>query len=75
MNEELKEEGIVVSTSDGYAEIQLVENDNCEDCSAKLFCKPQEDNSKNLTIKNNDSLIIGDKVSKYLRKYSAKSFT
>ena len=63
MNEELKEEGIVISTDDEYAEVQLIENDNCEECTAKLFCKPREsDNSKSLTVKNNDGLTVGDKV-------------
>jgi sigma-E factor negative regulatory protein RseC len=62
MQEELKEEGIVVNTHDGYAELKLIENDNCEECSAKLFCKPKEDNSKSLTVKNKDGLTIGDKV-------------
>lgn len=39
--EELIEEGIVVGAKKGSAEIILVNSDNCEECSAKLFCKPR----------------------------------
>ena len=62
MKEELIEHGIVLKSENGYAEVQLVENDSCEECTAKIFCKPHEDNSKKLTIKDITGLTAGDKV-------------
>lgn len=42
-NESIIEKGIVLSAADGLAEITLMQSDACEDCSAKIFCKPSEE--------------------------------
>ena len=63
MNEELTEQGIVVQSEEGITEIELLSNDNCEECSAKLFCKPREDSSRILQVTNLTKLSKGDKVS------------
>lgn len=63
MNEELVEHGIVVKTENGFAEVELLGNDNCEECSAKLFCKPREDKSRTLKLTNSINLKNGDNVS------------
>lgn len=63
MQEEIVEHGTVINSSDEFLEIQLDENDNCHDCSAKLFCNPQKDSSKILKVKNNSTYNTGDKVS------------
>ena len=62
MQEELTEKGIVVNSQDGFVEIELLENDNCEECSAKLYCSPKKDSSKTLKIRNNSNYSKGDKV-------------
>ena len=62
MHEELIEEGIVLKSNDGIAEIALLENDNCEECSAKLFCKPQEGETKILTVSDPLGSLPGDEV-------------
>ena len=49
MNEELVEQGIVQKSDNGFTEIELVANENCEECSAKLFCNTNK-NSKNILI-------------------------
>lgn len=63
MNEELIEQGIVLKSEEGISEIELFSNENCEECSAKLFCKPREDSSRILQVTNPIKLNKGDKVS------------
>lgn len=63
MKEEILEEGIVVNAGNGFIEIELTENDKCDDCSAKLFCNPSDQKSKKLIIENNSDLQPGDHVS------------
>lgn len=62
MNEELIEEGIVVKSENGYADIILLTKESCEECSAKIICKPKDDSSRILNIKNNCGAQKGDKV-------------
>ena len=62
MQEEIKEEAIIVKINNGYCDILLKENDNCEECSAKLFCKPKDEDTKSLTIKNDNNFKVGDKI-------------
>lgn len=53
MNDEiLVEEGVVISSQNGFAEISLIKSEYCEDCSAKIICKPVGE--KNQTIKVTD---------------------
>jgi positive regulator of sigma E activity len=63
MREEILEEGTVVRVNNGFVEIELEENDKCDDCSAKLFCNPSDQKSKKLIIENNSDLHTGDHVS------------
>lgn len=67
--EELIEEGIVISASNpdkvgtnGFAEIVLTKNDNCENCSAKILCTPSDNNSKTLRVIDNFNTKPGDIV-------------
>ena len=46
MNEQLIEQGIVLSSENGTAEIAISEKGECSECSAKIFCKPGKDNSR-----------------------------
>jgi sigma-E factor negative regulatory protein RseC len=63
MSEELTEQGIVVKSEDGITEIELLSNENCEECSAKLFCKPREDSARILQVTEPAKLKEGDLVS------------
>ena len=63
MNEELIEEGIVLKSENGFTEIALSKNTNCKDCSAKLFCKPSEDSSRIIKVKDSNKFNSGDKIS------------
>ena len=63
MDEQLTEQGIVLKSENGFTEIELLANENCEECSAKLFCKPKEDSSRILKVNNSLGIAKGDKVS------------
>ncbi len=62
MTEELIEHGIVKKSENGLTEIELIGNDNCEECSAKLFCNPKNDSKKILSINTSSKYKIGDEV-------------
>ena len=63
MKEEITEQGIVISSENGIAEVALLESDNCEECSAKIICKPKADNEKILTVIDEFNASPGDEVS------------
>ncbi|MCU0342509.1 MAG: SoxR reducing system RseC family protein [Ignavibacterium sp.] len=60
--EELYEDGIVKEASDGIAEIVISDSDHCEECSAKVYCKPGSSNERSLTVKDPFGVQPGDKV-------------
>lgn len=62
MHEILKEKGIVESCNDTNIEIAIHSSDDCEECTAKLFCKPTFDNKNILSVNTNDKFQIGDSV-------------
>ena len=62
MNEELFEEGIVIKSGGGVAEIALKENDACEECSAKIFCSPKENKIRTLKVGDPFGTSPGDEV-------------
>ncbi len=59
--EEFFEEGIVANVKDGIATIFIIEEGSCEDCGAKIFCKPTDD-KKTLTVKDPFGVAAGDRV-------------
>lgn len=62
MNEELVEEGIVVKSENGFVDIKLLPNYACEECTAKIICKPKKDSSRILNVKNTCGVQKDDKV-------------
>ena len=60
--EELVEEGIVVRAANGYIDVELISSGECEHCSAKLICKPKDDTSNILHLKDNIQVKPGDRV-------------
>ena len=61
-DEVLIEEGIVISTEKGFAEISLIKNQNCSDCSAKIICKPGGGESQIIKVSDPYGTNIGDIV-------------
>lgn len=62
MQEKVTEKGIVVNSANGFVEIELLSNDNCEECSAKIFCSPNTDKKKILKINTASDFNKGEKV-------------
>lgn len=62
MQEELVEQGVIINSKNGYIDIELLENENCEECSAKLFCNPSSKSTKWLKVKNSNYFEKGEKV-------------
>ena len=61
-NEELIEEGIVKESKNGIATIVISKSDYCEECSAKLYCKPGSSDDRSLIVKDPLGVTPGDKV-------------
>jgi sigma-E factor negative regulatory protein RseC len=60
--EELTEEGIVKASKDGIAEIIISDSNHCEECSAKIYCKPGNEKFRTLLAKDPFNSDAGDKV-------------
>src|SRR4030042_6648490 len=61
-SEEIVEEGIVISVMGSDVEVELSGNENCNECSARLFCKPKTDKSNVLKLKDVLDVKAGDVV-------------
>ncbi len=63
MVEELVEEGIVIRSSGGYAEVALTDVSRCENCSSKLFCGVNHNGDESiLRVEDSIGLKPGDEV-------------
>ena len=60
--EELYEEGIVKEAKDGIAIISIQNSDKCEECTAKIYCKPGSSEGRSLTVRDSYGVHPGDKV-------------
>ncbi|MFA7289524.1 MAG: SoxR reducing system RseC family protein [Melioribacteraceae bacterium] len=62
MSELLIEEGIVVSSKNGLADIEIMDSENCEKCSAKIICKPSDSERRRIKAIDPYNVRIGDSV-------------
>jgi len=62
LSEQITEKGIVTSKKENLLEIIIAESENCNDCSAKLFCKPASGNNKSVFVKDTIGCRVGDTV-------------
>jgi len=60
--EELYEEGIVKESGNGFATVIISNSDHCEECTAKLYCKPGNSNQRSLIAADPYGAHPGDKV-------------
>ena len=51
-SEEIVEKGLVKSAINGISKLEVLENGDCEDCSAKVFCSTKSGNSKVVSANN-----------------------
>ncbi|MCX7610449.1 MAG: SoxR reducing system RseC family protein [Ignavibacterium sp.] len=61
-NEELVEEGIVKLSNNGIAEVIISNSGHCEECSAKIYCKPGNSSERTLIVRDPFGAKAGDKV-------------
>lgn len=61
-DEEIIENGIVISSKNGIAQVALIKNDNCEECTAKIFCNPSAADDKVLEAIDTIGAKSGDSV-------------
>lgn len=62
MAELITETGVVTNKDGNILEVTLAENEYCEDCSAKIFCKPKSDKKKSVLVKDTIGCELGDTV-------------
>ncbi|QQS36189.1 MAG: SoxR reducing system RseC family protein [Ignavibacteriales bacterium] len=74
--EELFEEGTVIESGNGFAVINILDKEKCEECSAKVYCKPSSSEGRQLKVKDPLGAKPGDnvKVSIEGRKILSASF-
>jgi len=56
------ETGIIVNINDNIADIELLENDLCHSCGARMICRPGDLGKRILKLKNTLNAKIGDKI-------------
>jgi len=60
--EEIYEEGIVKESGGGIAVISIQDTDKCNECGARIYCKPGSLEGRNLTVQDHYGLNPGDRV-------------
>lgn len=61
-SEVIVEEGIVVSVENQFANVVVVQSESCNECSAKILCKPKSPNENIVKVINSLGALPGDKV-------------
>ncbi len=54
--------GYVIAVEKEFAQVRLFDTGNCEDCSAKILCKPGKDGSKEMKVYNPEGAKVGSMV-------------
>lgn len=62
MSELLIEEGIVIATENGFADIEIMDSGNCEKCSAKIICNPSDSERRRIKAIDPYNVDVGDFV-------------
>ena len=75
MYEEINEKGIVNKINGSTVEVLMNSSEECEECTAKLFCKPTSNEKNLLSITSNDKFQIGDLVEVAVKGKTVLLFT
>ncbi|MDO9547657.1 MAG: SoxR reducing system RseC family protein [Candidatus Marinimicrobia bacterium] len=54
--------GVIVDLEDNVAEIELLENDHCHSCGARMICRPGDSGKRVLKLTNTLNVKIGDRI-------------
>lgn len=60
--EVIVEEGIVVSVEYGYANVAVTQSQSCDECSAKIICKPKSADENIVRVIDSFGVKPGDKI-------------
>lgn len=63
--ERLVEEAVVVAVDDGppgWVDLQLLAGEGCEECAARLICRPDDGDRRRLRLPLDRPLALGDRV-------------
>lgn len=71
MDELIRHEGIVLSTSGEMAHVQIVQTSACSACKAKSMCMSAESQSKEMDVRMLEPLQVGDRVEVQVREQLA----
>ena len=71
MDELIRHEGIVLSTNDKMAHIQIVQSSACSACKAKAMCSSSESQSKEMDALMMEPMVAGDRVEFEVREHLA----
>lgn len=71
MDELIRHEGIVLSTNDKMAHIQIVQSSACSACKAKAMCSSSESQSKEMDALMLEPMVPGDRVEVEVREHLA----
>lgn len=67
----IRHEGIVLSTNDKMAHIQIVQSSACSACKAKAMCSSSESQSKEMDALMLEPMVPGDRVEVEVREHLA----
>ena len=71
MDELIRHEGIVLSTNDKMAHIQIVQSSACSACKAKAMCSSSESQQKEMDAVMLEPMQVGDQVEVEVREHLA----
>ena len=71
MDELIRHEGIVLSTNDKMAHIQIVQSSACSACKAKAMCSSSESQQKEMDALMLEPMVAGDRVEVEVREHLA----
>ena len=54
--------GNIVNIENNIAEVELLENDQCHSCGARMICRPGDSGKRTLKLKNTLNARIGDRI-------------
>ena len=54
--------GVIVNVIDTIAEIELLDNDYCHSCGARMICRPGDSGKRTLKLTNTLNAKVGDRI-------------
>lgn len=62
ISEVIIEEGIVITVEKGFANVAVVQGESCDECSAKIICRPKSADENIVKVIDSFGVKPGDKI-------------